>query len=76
MKGRKSFWHRDTLICYRLLITLLSVVVKGEREGGGQSLVNPSSRLTTKGKNPFVKTSRLLVFHQRKKEKSIEILES
>lgn len=40
-----------------------------------QSSVNSSSRLTTKGKNSFVKTSKLLVFHQRKKGKSIEILE-
>ena len=51
-----------------------SAVVEGEE--GQQSFVNSSSRLTTKGKDPFVKTSRVLVFHQRKKVKSIEILES
>lgn len=52
---------------------LLSIVVKGEE--GQQSFMNSSSQLTTKGKDPFVKTSRVLVFHQRKKVKSIEILE-
>lgn len=51
-----------------------SAVVKGEEEQ--QSFVNSSSRLTTNRKDPFVKTSRVLVFHQRKKVKSIEILES
>ena len=49
-----------------------SAVVKGE--AGQQSFVNSSSRLTTKG--PICQDFRVLVFHQRKKVKSIEILES